>query len=417
MRRSLERRQLPVSGLAPGEVLVASSFGHPARGTVRCPAAPVAATAMRASGLPVRHSPALAGTGAATMYTVSYVDPVGHAVGLGVAVHRDDERAVCLARQVVRDWADVMRTRRVQTAATGPSCTGLRREAEMIAQVAGPAYLLTAVTDRSDVPFRWPNRDVRLVERVADVPDNAIVVLPAHGVDPRVRADAAARGLRVIDATCPLVARTHATARRFADEGATVVLIGGTGHAATQPVTGQVPKATVVVTTREEVDNLVIDDPRLVAFVVSPGLPVEDAAVIAAHLRSRFARTIGQHPDEFCHAASDRRAAARVVAASSDLTLVLGAPTSTDTDELVATATATSTTVKRLDDVGQLRPEWLGPAASVGILVSTSARPDLAGELVEVLSGLGPLSVTRREVTTEVQHTAQDAAGQLIKAS
>jgi 4-hydroxy-3-methylbut-2-enyl diphosphate reductase len=371
---------------------------------------------MRASGLPVQYGAVAAGVGTATLHTVSYVDPSGHCVGLGVATHRDDEQATRLAQQVVRDWADVMRTRRVQTAATGPLCAGLRHEAAMLAQITGPVYLLTSAADRSGAHFQWPNGDVRLVDRLADVPDNATMVLPAHGADPQVQADAAARGLHVVDATCPLVARTHATAHRFASEGATVILIGGTGHVASQPIADQAPRAVVVVTTLEEVDDLVVDDPRRVAFVVSPGLPVEDAAVIAARLRSRFAGTIGQHPNEFCYAASDRRAAAHVVATSSDVTLVVGAATATDTTELVAVAAATGKTVKQLDDVAQLRPEWLGPAASVGILVSTSARPELPDELVEVLSGLGPLSVTRREVTTEVQHTARDAAGLLTMA-
>jgi 4-hydroxy-3-methylbut-2-enyl diphosphate reductase len=404
MRRTLERRQISVSGVAPGEVLIASSFTHPTRGTVSCPAGPVAAGAMLATGRLLRHGPAPTSAGDGTLHAVSYVDPRGQVVGLGVATHRDDREAVRLAGEVVREWAEVMRTRRVLIAATGPSCAGLRREAAMIAQVTGPVHLLTA--DRREVSFRWPARQVRSVARLADVPDGGTVLLPAHGVDQRTAtaAEHAARtrGVRVVDATCPLVARTHATTRRFADAGALVVVIGAAGHAAVPPIAGQAA-GVVVISSAEEVDGLVVEDPDRVTFVVSPGLAVEDGAIIAARLRARFGRPIGQHPDEFCHAASDRRAAVRAVVSCSDLTLVLGDPADDDARTLTAVATAAGGTVTALDDAGDLLPAQLGPAASVGIVVGTSARPDLTGEVVAVLSGLGPVSVAQRHVTTEVQ--------------
>jgi 4-hydroxy-3-methylbut-2-enyl diphosphate reductase len=346
------------------------------------------------------------------LHTVTYRDPQGPVKGLGVAAHRDDEKSLRLAEEAVRVWSKVMRTRRVLTAATGPTCAGLRREAAQIAQIAGPVAVLATAASR-DVPLRWPGREVRVVEHLADVPDHAAVVVPAHGVDPRTateaRAMASARGLRIVDATCPLVTRAHATARGFADDGATVVVIGGAGHVAVPPLAGQATES-VVVTSVEEIDDLTIEPPAHIAFVVSPGLAVEDAGLLAARLRVNFAGTIGQHPDEFCYAASDRRAAVRAVASCSELTLVLGDPESADTRALTVTATAAGTRVEQLDDVGGLRPDWLGPAASVGVVVGLSARPELPDELVEVLSGLGPLSVTRREVTTDVQPAGPVAA-------
>lgn len=401
MRRTLVRDSFRLSGVAPGEVLVASTFSHPDRGTVNCPAAPVAVADMATEGLPVRLRPAqLCDSGEAILHVVSYVDPSGEVVGLGVAAHRDDGRAVRRAEEVVRSWAAVMRTRRVLLEDTGPSCAGLRREAALLAQVSGPVHVL--VSGRRDVPFRWPRRDVRLVERLADVPEGATVVLPAHGVDQRTRAECVTRRLRVVDATCPLVARTHATTRRFADEGAALVVIGDAEHTAVPPIVGQSPEKIAVVSTVDEVDALVLDAPGGVAFVVSPGLAVEDAAVIAARLRSRFADTRGQHPDEYCYAASDRRAAVRAVASGSELTLVLGNQDDADTRSLKATAAAAGAAVEWLDDLARLRPEWLGPVTAVGIVVGASARPDLPDELIAVLSGLGPLSVTRRRVSTEM---------------
>lgn len=404
MRRTLERRHFPVSGVTRGEVVIATTFTHPTRGTVRCPAAPVAHAAMLAAGLPVSNAPIPAGAGDAVLHAVSYVDPSGAVVGLGIAAHRADERAVRLARDTVTAWAAVMRTRRVLLETTGPTCAGLRREAAMIAKVTGPVAVLASVADRGDVADRWPWRDVRLVERLADVPAGGTVVLPAHGVDADTAARArATEGLRVVDATCPLVARAHATARRFVREKAKVVVLGGDGHAAVPPLAAQAPES-VVVTSADDIDAMA-DPAELVAFVVSPGLAAEDAGALAARLRSRFAGTIGQHPDEYCYAASDRRAAVRAVASCSELTLVLGDPESTDTRMLTATAIAVGGRVELLGDPGLLAPEWLATATSVGILVGASARPDLAGEVIEALSGLGPVSVARRQVTTDVEHT------------
>jgi 4-hydroxy-3-methylbut-2-enyl diphosphate reductase len=407
----LERERLSTSDVARGEVVVASTFRHPVRGTVSCPAAPVVRAALRASDLQVRQRPISAGGGAAVLHAVSYVDPDGQVIGLGIAAHSDDMHAVRLAEKVVREWSRAMRTRRVLLEATGPSCTGLRREAALLARISGQAYVLAA--GRRDVPSQWPWRDVRLVERLADVPDDATIVLPAHGVDSRTtaeaRAAAADRQIAIVDATCPLVERAHATARRFADEKDTVVVIGGAGHVAVPALAGQVP-ASVVVTSAEDIDDLVVDSPAQVAYVVSPGLPVEDADAFAARLRSRFPGTIGQHPDELCYAASDRRAAVRAVASCSQLTLVLGDRGSADTRELAGTAAEVGGRVERLDDLCRLRPDWLEQAGSIGVLVGASARPDLAGELIGVLSGLGPLSVTRRHVATEVESTSTVAA-------
>jgi len=408
MRRTLDRRHFSISGVAPGEVLVASTFPHPDRGIVECPAALLAAAGMQPSGLALRRKPVSPGGGEAILHTVSYVDPSGQVVGLGVAVHRDDRRTVDLAEEVVLAWAKVMRTRRVLVEATGPSCAGLRREAAMLARIPGPVAVLAPVAEQRDVPFPWPRHDGHVVERLADVPDGTTVVLPAHGVAPNMAAAARARAatgrIDVVDTTCPLVTRAHATARRFADDGSIVVVIAGPGHAATPPLASQTPTSTVV-TSVEEIDGLAIDPPARVTFVVEPGVAVEDAGVLARHLRSRFAGTIGQHPDEYCYAASDRRATVRAVASCSELTLVLGTPDSPDTRTLLNAAADVGSRVQQLDDLGELRPEWLEPVTSVGILVGATAQPDLAGELVEILSGIGPVSLTRRHVTTEVQHT------------
>ncbi|GLZ30096.1 hypothetical protein Lesp02_22860 [Lentzea sp. NBRC 105346] len=173
--------------------------------------------------------------------------------------------------------------------------------------------------------------------------------------------------------------------REFAARGDTVILIGRRAA----PLTGV---ATVLVSRVEDVATVDGVDPERLSFVVLPGIPVEDAAVILAALRRRFPRLRGQHPDEFCYAASDRREALRSVASASDLLLVCG---------WTEDVPHTHGQVRELSDVGRLRAHWLVQAATVGI---APGDPALVDEVIEVLRGLGPLSVVRRRVTTEVTH-------------
>ena len=169
--------------------------------------------------------------------------------------------------------------------------------------------------------------------------------------------------------------------REFAARGDTVILIGRRAA----PLTGL---PTVLVSSVEDVATVDGVDPERLSFVVLPGIPVEDAAVILAALRRRFPRLRGQHPDEFCYAASDRRETLRSVASASDLLLVCGPAEDVSHEHL-----------RELSDVGGLQAHWLAPAATIGIV---PGDPALVDEVVEVLRGLGPLSVVRRRVTTEV---------------
>jgi 4-hydroxy-3-methylbut-2-enyl diphosphate reductase len=182
-------------------------------------------------------------------------------------------------------------------------------------------------------------------------------------------------------------------AREFTARGDTVVQIGRS----CRPLGN-----TIIVETVEDVDSLEDVDPDRLSFVVAPGLPVEDAAAVLAALRWRFPRLRGQHPDEWCYAASDRRVAVRSVAAASDLVLVLGEPDRPDLNELVRWLGTPVRRVRQISQADQLRADWLEPAATVGLVAAPSSGPELIDNVLEVLSGLGPLSVARRWVTTEV---------------
>jgi 4-hydroxy-3-methylbut-2-enyl diphosphate reductase len=203
------------------------------------------------------------------------------------------------------------------------------------------------------------------------------------------------------DGTCPAAARAAVKVREYADRGDTVVLIGRRGQVATD-LLNRAPAATVLVESELHVDGLTGIDPDRLSFVVPPGLPVEQAGEVLAALRARFPRLRGQHPDELCYAASDRREALRSVATASDLLLVCGDPDSPEIEELAGWSTSLGRRTRRISTLGELRPEWLASAATVGVAGGSPGRPGVAGDVVEVLSGLGPLSVVHRRVTTDV---------------
>jgi len=217
-----------------------------------------------------------------------------------------------------------------------------------------------------------------------------------------VRAEAAERGLDVIDATCPLVAGVHAEARKFAERGDDLVLIGQAGHAAAPGIVGQAPGRTTVVSTPASTATLRASDPKRVSYLLQPGIPVEDAGPVTAALRSRFPALHAPHPDGFCYAASDRAETIRAIASASDVMLVLGSADSPDTRHVCGLARDRGAKTHVVAETGDIVPAVISGASAIGIAESTSAARDLADQVTEALSGLGPLSVTSRRVSTEV---------------
>jgi 4-hydroxy-3-methylbut-2-en-1-yl diphosphate reductase len=240
------------------------------------------------------------------------------------------------------------------------------------------------------------------VRSLDDVPDGGTVLFPAHGVAADVRAAAAARGLEVIDATCPLVAWVHAETRRFAERGDDIVLVGQAGYAAVPGIAGQAPGRVAVVSSPASTAALQVDDPRRVSYLLQPGIPVEDSAPVTAALRSRFPALHGPHPDGFCYAASDRAQTVRAIAASCDVMLVLGSPDSLDARQVSAVARSCGVRTHVVSRAADLAPDVLSGAGIIGLAESASASPGLADQVTGAISGLGPLSVTSRRVTTDV---------------
>ena len=324
------------------------------------------------------------------MVAVSYLDRYGRAGGYALVAGPDNEKR---AEETARAWMRVLRSRRLTIADVPALCWGGQRAQAMITEAAADYVVGRPVGSHT----------ARVVADLDQVPDGARVALPAHGASLAVRAEAAARGMRVTDATCPLVAGVHADAAAYASRGDTVLVIGDPAHAATRVLAEQAGEAGLVVTGTDQAGRLAGVDPERVSFVIDPGLQTEHALAILAVLRRRFPQLRGHHFDVLCDAASDRARTIESVAATSELMLVVtGSPA--DMPALVKTGlvntgpvNARATAVTRLAD---LSPDLLDGITSIGLASTLSAPAGLADDVVRALSGLGPLSVVRHGAST-----------------
>jgi 4-hydroxy-3-methylbut-2-enyl diphosphate reductase len=435
MNRSTVREfQAPGTSVGPGEVLVPTEIGDPGHGPLRCPAGPLVGGTLRRKGTRVGYAPVgpcadpAADDGGAVIFVATCPQRDGTQAAVAAAACPADRVAVAAARSAVDEWATVFGTRRL-LAAGSPWCEGATRalaaahraleapgeahgpgEAHCPGEAHGPGdahgprdvHILGWLAADPHALSALAQRGARFAGSLDEIPDGATVLFPAHGVSAAVQAKAAARGLKIIDATCPLVAGVHAEARRFAERGDDLVLVGQAGHAVVDGITGQAPGGTTVVPTPASTAALRVTDPRRVSYLLQPGIPVEDAAPVTAALRSRFPALHGPNPDGFCYAASDRAETIQVIASASDVMLVLGSADSPDTRQLCALARGCRARTHVVGDVGDILASMLGGAATVGLAESTSAGPDLAARVTGALSGLGRLSITRRHVRTDV---------------
>jgi 4-hydroxy-3-methylbut-2-enyl diphosphate reductase len=384
MNKTLRVQRLAAAAARRGEVIAATDFTHPERGLVPCPAAPLLAASL-ARGSRVRLAAVTAGDGPGVLVAASYLTRDGLAVGFGAVAHRDDPVGLAAAESVVTSWSRTLRSRRMLIADAAPLCWGARRAREMASDAGALVY------DSEDL---------------TGVADGGRVAFPAHGTTLAVRAEAAARGLRVTDGTCPLVDAARADIRSYADRGDTVVLIGRASHAVTATLADQAPAAVILVQDAADVDALSSIDGDRVSFVLQTGVPVEDSAPVLAALRARYPRLRGHHFDASCYEASDRAETVRSVAAACDLTLILGSDHDPDTSAMAAVAASAGPEPHVVNDVGELKADRVATACTIGLVTARSAPPTLADEMIAVLAGLGPLSTATRRVATHIGRPA-----------
>jgi 4-hydroxy-3-methylbut-2-enyl diphosphate reductase len=282
-------------------------------------------------------------------------------------------------------------------------CAGVERAIEVVErlldQQGPPLYVRKQIVHNVHVVRGLEERGAVFVEELSEVPAGSTVVFSAHGVSPAVWTEAEERGLRVIDATCPLVTKVHAEARRFARRGDTIVLIGHHGHEEVEGTLGEAPEQIVVVETVEDVAR--ISARGQVSYLTQTTLAVDEAAAVVEALRARFPNLDGPFSDDICYATTNRQNAVRAVAKDADVILVVGSHNSSNSKRLVDVARSVGVAAYLIDDSRDIDPEWLRDARVVGLSAGASASPALVAEVVEALRLLGTVEIIEREVTKE----------------
>ncbi|MFD8013855.1 4-hydroxy-3-methylbut-2-enyl diphosphate reductase [Streptomyces sp. NPDC058955] len=266
-----------------------------------------------------------------------------------------------------------------------------------------PVYVRRQIVHNSRVVDDLTRRGAVFVDEVDDVPPGSVVVLSAHGVAPAVRAAAARRGLRTVDATCPLVTKVHREAAAYADAGYDILLIGEAGHDEVVGTTGIAPERITVVPGTAAAATVEVTDPGRVVWLAQTTLTVDETARVAGVLRERFPLLVDPPSDDICYAAQNRQAGARRLAAESDVVLVVGSSGSHNSLRLVDVATAAGVPARLVEGGPDVRAEWLTGASVVGLTAGASAPREAVDEVLTTLAGLGYAEVRTVEVAREGQ--------------
>ena len=295
--------------------------------------------------------------------------------------------------------------KRVLLAAPRGYCAGVDRAVQTVEQALDmygpPVYVRKEIVHNKHVVEQLAERGAIFVEEETEVPEGALVVFSAHGVAPAVHDNSARRNLRTIDATCPLVTKVHVSARKFAEQGYSIILIGHAGHEEVEGTTGEAPDAITLVETLEEVDALEVDDPDHVAFITQTTLSVDETAEIIARLRERFPKIVSSKSDDICYATTNRQIAVKQLAHESDLVLVIGSTNSSNSNRLVEVARELGAASHLIDNASQVREEWLAGVETVGITSGASAPEELVTELVEFFRARGADDVSELRTVDE----------------
>jgi 4-hydroxy-3-methylbut-2-enyl diphosphate reductase len=277
--------------------------------------------------------------------------------------------------------------KRVLLASPRGYCAGVERAVETVEQAlehyGAPVYVRKQIVHNIHVVRDLEARGAVFVEEETEVPEGATVVYSAHGVAPSVHANSARLGHNVIDATCPLVTKVHVQARRYADEGYTIVLIGHAGHEEVVGTTGEAPDATVLVQTVDEAEALVVPAGTKLAYVTQTTLSVDETGEIIKVLRRRFPEIRAPRKEDICYATSNRQWAVKEMLSEIDVLLVIGSRNSSNSNRLVETARANGTPAYLIDDETEIDENWVEHARTVGITSGASAPEKLVNRVCD----------------------------------
>jgi len=274
---------------------------------------------------------------------------------------------------------------RVLLASPRGYCAGVERAVDTVEralQVYGePVYVRKQIVHNSHVVRELEDRGAIFVDSVEEVPEGATLVFSAHGVAPAVRDASEARRLTTIDATCPLVTKVHTQARRYADAGYTIVLIGHAGHEEVEGTTGEAPQAIVLVESVTDAEKIELPLDTRLAYITQTTLSVDETHAIVAALRRRFPQIEGPEKEDICYATSNRQWAVKELLDEVELLLVIGSHNSSNSNRLVEVARAAGVPAYLIDDAGGIDETWLSGVEVVGVTSGASAPERLVRDV------------------------------------
>jgi len=302
-------------------------------------------------------------------------------------------------------------------------CAGVIRAIDIVERALDlygpPVYVRHEIVHNRHVVDRLRGLGAIFVEELDEIPAGATTVFSAHGVARSVQEDALARGLPVLDATCPLVTKVHVQGRRYAKAGRTLVMIGHAGHAEVVGTTGQIDAPIHLVSTAEDVEVLPLPIDTPIAYITQTTLSVDDTREVIAALDARFDDVIGPSVDDICYATQNRQTAVRELAQRSDLLIVVGSRNSSNSSRLREIGSDLGVPSYLVDDGSGVDPAWLEGVETVGITAGASAPDTLVESVIAALGALRAVSVTQLDGVLEdieftlppaLRRVAQDAA-------
>jgi 4-hydroxy-3-methylbut-2-en-1-yl diphosphate reductase len=316
-----------------------------------------------------------------------------------------DVTTTTLDRAPVSESTNETKTKRVLLLKPRGFCAGVVRAIDIV-QIAleafgAPIYVRKEIVHNSYVVNDLAGKGAIFVNELDEVPEGARVIYSAHGVSPAVRERAKERGLKVVDATCPLVTKVHVEAIKFAKQGYSLVLIGHRDHDEIEGTQGEAPDVTQVVSTVQEVADLVVPDPNRVAYLTQTTLSLDEARDMIQALKNKFPNIVGPHSQDICYATENRQVAVKNVAHGADLVLVVGSTNSSNSNRLVEVSKNLDTNSYLIDTADAIRPEWLDGVNTVAVTAGASAPEVLVKDVVEYLQTMGYGSVDEVEVMPE----------------
>ena len=284
-------------------------------------------------------------------------------------------------------------------------CAGVERAIEIVeralAQLGAPIYVRHEIVHNKFVVDDLCRKGAVFVENLDEVPAGGTVIFSAHGVPQQVRRDAAARGLKVFDATCPLVTKVHVEVAKVLEAGYEVVMIGHRGHPEAEGTMGQAQSGMYLVETVGDVAKLAVKNPARLAYVTQTTLSVDDAQAIVAALKARFPAVRGPKRDDICYATQNRQDAVKFMAPRCDVVIVVGSHNSSNSNRLREVAQNMGVQSYMVDSAVELKPEWLAGKRRIGVTAGASAPEGLVEELIQRLKAMGAGSVQQLEGVTE----------------